>query len=400
MKKAKILRIITRLNIGGPAIHTILLTEGLDKNKFDSMLVCGKPGKNEGNMHYYAAEKNVKPVYITQLHRELNLLKDIVALFKIFKIIIGRRPNIIHTHTAKAGAIGRICGIIYNLCNPCHQINLIHTFHGHIFEGYFYRIKVRIFILLERFLAIFSSRILTVSPSLKKELVSLKIAKAEKIEVIPLGFELGKFLDIPFREDREIFNVGIVGRLTPIKNHYLFLESAAKILNKKNNFNIKFKIIGDGELKQELMKLVFRLNIQASVDFLGWQKDLAFIYSNLDLVALTSINEGTPVSLIEAMASGRVVVSTDVGGVKDLLGEESPLRSNCFEGFKIAQRGLLVKSQDSEGFSGALAYILSDKDLRRVICQQARNFARDNFCKERLIKDIENLYIQPAHQNP
>lgn len=393
MRKIKILRIIARLNIGGPAIHTILLTEGLDKGRFESLFVCGSTGKEEGDMLYYALDKDVKPIFIPELRRELSFIDDLAAFIKIYNIVRKEKPDIIHTHTAKAGTLGRIAGILYNYLNIYKRKRtiLIHTFHGHIFEGYFNKFQTQLFILIEKILAIFTSKIITVSESVKKELIALGICPEEKIEVIPLGLELEKFLKIPIR-DNTVLNIGIIGRLVPIKNHRLFLEAAAKVIANSPKMQSRFKIIGDGELREELVGCSNKLNINEWIDFLGWQKDLVSVYSNLDIVVLTSKNEGTPVSLIEAMASGRAVVATDVGGVKDLLGKESPESSHRGQSFKVLERGIIVKTCNSNSFSSALSYILRDNSLRENIGFRARAFVREKFAKERLIRDIEILY--------
>jgi glycosyltransferase involved in cell wall biosynthesis len=395
MEKIKILRIIARLNIGGPAIHAVLLTEGLDRTQFNSLLVCGSISKDEGDMSYYASGKNIKPIFIPELKRELNFFDDISAFKKIYKIIKYQQPDIIHTHTAKAGTLGRLAGILYNLFNfsKGKRIKLIHTFHGHVFEGYFSKFKTQIFILIERFLAIFSAKIITVSNSVKNELITFNICKENKIEVIPLGFELEKFLQIPERGNL-ILNIGIVGRLAPIKNHYLFLEAAAKVITDNPGKQLRFKIIGDGELRPALEEYSRECNINTSVDFLGWQEDLVDVYTNLDIVALTSLNEGTPVSLIEAMAAGRVVVATDVGGIKDLLGSETDTDVKPNANFKVLERGIIVKAQDASSFARALCLVLENNVLRKRIITLARDFIKTRFTKERLIKDIEGLYIR------
>lgn len=393
MKKIKILRIIARLNIGGPAIHTIILTEGLDKSRFESLLICGNTCKYEGDMFYYAIAKNIKPNFIPELKRRLNLFCDIVAFSKIYSIIKTEQPDIIHTHTAKAGALGRLAGILYKLLNPFNnrRIRLVHTFHGHIFEGYFNRLQTQIFILIERFLALFTSKIITVSESVKNELIALHIATGNKIEVIPLGLELDKFLEIPIR-DNIVSNIGIIGRLVPIKNHRLFLEAVALAIADNPKIQLRFKVIGDGELRKDLEECSTLLGIASKVEFLGWQKDLVNVYSNLDIVTLTSINEGTPVSLIEAMASGRAVVATDVGGVRDLLGTEINAEIKPGANFKILERGIIVKSGDSFSFAAALSFILQNNVLGKNMGEIARNFVKDNFTKDRLIRDMENLY--------
>lgn len=392
-KKRKILRIIARMNIGGPAIQAVLLTEGLDRNRFDSLLVHGKISKGEGDMIYYARERKIKSHFVPGLKRELDLFSDLAAFKAIYNIIKSEPPDIIHTHTAKAGALGRLAGILYNFLHPFRgkQIKLIHTFHGHIFEGYFNKFKTKLFIFIERFLALFTSKIITVSETTKDELISLNICGEDKIIVIPLGFELENFLGIPLKNNNT-FNIGIVGRLVPIKNHRLFLEAAARVLKDSPQMKLRFKIIGDGELKEELKKYACKLHITESIDFLGWQKDLAGIYSHLDIVALTSLNEGMPVSLIEAMASSRAVVATDVGGVNDLLGKEIDIDVGPDAGFVIMQRGILVKRCDPISFGNALNFILRDDKLRQGMGLLARNFVKTTFTKNRLIKDVENLY--------
>lgn len=395
MKKIKILRIIARLNIGGPAIHTILLTQGLDKTRFDSLLVCGNIGKDEGDMLYYGSDRGVKPILIPELKREPDFFKDIAAIKKIYYIIKTEQPDIIHTHTAKAGALGRMAGLCYNLMKlrKNKPVKLIHTFHGHIFEGYFGKFKASIFILIERFLAIFTLKIITVSNSVKDELLASRICREDKIEVIPLGLELENFLSIPIKDEGAL-NIGTIGRLVPVKNNRLFLEAAAKVIAGNPGKSFRFKIIGDGELRKDLEEYSNKLGIKSRVDFLGWQRDLAGIYSGLDIVALSSLNEGTPVSLIEAMAAGRAVVATDVGGVKDLLGSETDVGIKSSDDFKVMERGIAVKSGNTAGFAGALSFVAEDNELRKILGARARDFVQTQFTKERLIKDMDSLYAK------
>ena len=449
MKKIKVVRVIARLNIGGPAIHTILLTDGLNKDKFDSLLVCGTIAQDEGDMLYYARARNVVPYIIPELRRELNPLNDAIAFLKIYKLLRRENPDIIHTHTAKAGTLGRLAGIFYNLL-AARRIKLIHTFHGHVFEGYFGRFKTRLFIFIERFLAYFNSKIITVSSAVKEELVSLRISSEAKIEVIPLGLELDRFLELPLsrlpiqgtrdpassgKEAKRGVTIGIVGRLVPIKNHRLFLTSAAKVIRDNPALDLRFKIIGDGELRAELEEFTQKLNLGSVVEFNGWQKDLSGVYANLDIVCLTSINEGTPVSLIEAMASGKAVAATDAGGVKDLVGESlnefedecgfAPLEASCrrqpsdasgvlplmgftpleaveksasnerpLTGFSARKRGIMVRSGDADSFAGALSFLLRNEVIRKKMAAAGREFVREKFAKKRLIKDIESLYEQ------
>ena len=405
MKKIKVLRIIARLNIGGPAIHTVLLTAGLDKGRFESVLVRGAVSPGEGDMAYYARERGVRPIYVPELRRELNPLNDLIAFIKIFRIIKAEKPDIVHTHTAKAGALGRAAGVVYNcwrrLLRPAcggtrnDIAKLIHTFHGHIFEGYFGGLFTRIFIVIERVLACFTTKIVTVSEEVRKELISLGVAKDDKIAVIPLGFELERFLgvdvlDCPVKPGNDIGKVGIVGRLAPVKNHRLFLEAAARIIKEKPQLKARFKIVGDGQLRSELEEYARELKIEPWVEFTGWQRDLPAVYSDLDVVCLTSLNEGTPVSLIEAMACARVVVATEVGGVPDLLGGQREIK----EGFVIRERGVGVKPMDGAGFARALIFVLENEEIRKNLSKSAREYVKAVFSKERLIRDIENLYIE------
>lgn len=360
---------------------------------FDSLLVCGSVSKGEGDMSYYACQKNIKPIVIPELKREIKFRDDLTALKKIYSLIKAEEPQIIHTHTAKAGTLGRLAGILYNSLNlfTRKRVKLVHTFHGHVFEGYFGKTKTKLFVLIERFLAFFTAKIITVSASVKNELIGLGICPLNKIEVIPLGFDLERFLSIPAKENCTL-NIGIVGRLVPIKNHHLFLEAAAKAVNDNPQLRLRFEVIGDGELRQELESYSRKLNINQYVNFIGWQKDLVEIYSKLDVVALTSKNEGTPVSLIEAMASGRGVVATDVGGIKDLLGQQinTDIRPNA--NFKVLERGIMVSPEDADSFSKALIFILQNETLRKNMEERARDFVKNRFTKERLIGDIERLY--------
>lgn len=376
MKKIKILRIIARLNIGGPAIHSVLLTEGLDSSRFETTLVCGSLSEGEGSMLYYAQAKGVSPRVVQELGRELNIWNDLAAFLKIYSIIKIEKPDIIHTHTAKAGSLGRLAGLIYNMnVFRKKKVKLVHTFHGHALSGYFSSFTNRLFTVIERFLSGFTDVVITVSESVKNELLSLKICGQDKIKVIPLGFELDELLALKQRES-DIVNIGIVGRLVPIKNHRLFFDSAALLI--KDFPNVRFKVIGDGQLRKELEVYSSKSGLSKYVDFLGWQKDLAEIYSDLDVVALTSMNEGTPVSLIEAMAGARPVVATDVGGVRDLVGPD---------------RGFVVRPQDAQAFADKLRLLARNSALRKQMGLRGREFVKVMFLKSRLIKDMEELYL-------
>ncbi|MFA5389286.1 MAG: glycosyltransferase family 4 protein [Candidatus Omnitrophota bacterium] len=377
----KILRIIARLNIGGPARNAVLLSEGFP----GTVLVCGKTAGSEGDMLYLAGQKGIKPVIVEELGRELSWKDDWAAFWKIYRIIKQEKPDIIHTHTAKAGALGRMAGIIYRFQTRIGGPNaglspyLVHTFHGHVFHGYFGRIRTEFFIWTEKILALFTDKIITVSQNLKDELArKYRIAPEEKIQVIELGFELDELLKLPPRENSGTVNIGIVGRLVPIKNHKMVLDCACMIKKNARSNAIRIIIVGDGELKKELVRYIEELGIKDMVEFRGWVKDLKAIYEELDIAVLTSLNEGTPVSLIEAMAAARPVVATKVGGVSDIVED--------------GKNGYLAESEDAEEFSKKLSDLIKDPEKRRKFGEYGRNMVKERFSKERLIKDTKRLY--------
>jgi len=378
----KIVRIITRLNIGGPVINAVLLSEGLSRYGFSSCLVAGNIEQGEGDMSYFACERGVKPIIIHELVRSIGLLKDLKALWKIYRIIKREKPDIVHTHTAKAGTLGRIASVLAGV--PVR----VHTFHGHVFDGYFNKVTAKIFIVIERFLARFTTKIIAVSNSVAEAVwKEYDIAPREKIEVIPLGFDLEKFLaadrykGVLKKElglNSDILLAGIVGRLVPIKNHKLFLDAAKTLVTHNLSLTTKFVIVGNGELRGDLEEYANKLGIKKDVIFLGWRRDLETIYADLDIVCLTSFNEGTPVSLIEAMASSKPVIATDVGGVKDIV--------------KDGVSGRLVCSGDVNNLGAAILELLEDGNKRLEMGDNGRMFVRENFNKHRLIEDTKNLY--------
>lgn len=393
-KKTRILRIIDRLNIGGPAIHTILLTNGLDKSRFDTILVTGTVEQDEGEMWYLTEEKGIQPVRIPELRRSLNVHHDAVAFWKILRLAMREKPDIIHTHKSKAGTLGRMAGL---LLKWRYSSKLVHTFHGHVLHGYFSRAKSQLFIRIERFLARFTDRIIAVSASVKQELIDLKIAPEKKIKIIPLGLELEKLIHTECRAPRQnnFRSVGIVGRLVPIKNHKMFLDSIRLLRDEwKSRPDIKFFITGDGPLRRELEEYTERLGISQDVSFTGWRKDVGAIYSQLDIVTLTSLNEGTPVALIEAMAAGKPVISTDVGGVRDLFSDSFRLCAHRDKVIlKVHDQGILIPSGDAEGMAAALKNLLQNEDLRKKMGEAGRKTVYPKYDILRLLEDMKALYL-------
>lgn len=375
----RVLRIIARLNIGGPAIHVSLLTSGLNDAVFQSRLVTGVISASEGDMSDLACRLGVDPIVIPWLGREISPLDDLRALLALIRLIWQERPHIVHTHTAKAGFLGRLAAFV------CGVPVIVHTFHGHVFRGYFSPLKTRFFIWLERLAARLSSVILTVSEGLRDDLISFRIAPAERIRVIPLGLPLADLTHLDslrggFRHELGCSTgtplVGIIGRLVPIKNHELFLTAAQYVLQAMPQ--VHFVIVGDGERRVELEALAAQMGLSEAVHFTGWRRDLPLIYADLDVVVISSHNEGTPVSLIEAMAAGVPVVSTSVGGVPDVL--------------KGGELGTLVPPGDAEALAEAVLQAL--RAGRGPRTQQAQTWALARYDAARLVADMRALYLE------
>jgi len=386
VEKIKVVRLITRMNIGGPAIHVSLLSGGLDKDAFSSTLITGRVSSNEGDMTYLAGEFGVKPLVIPELHREPDIISDIITFFKLYKFIKKERPDVIHTHSSKAGLIGRIVARLLGV--PV----VIHTIHGHVFHSYFSRPKTIFFIFLESLLAGITDRIVAISETLKKEIKEyLGLKDDAKLALIPLGFDLDRFLQSD-KDDRgdelrgelgiekEAIVIGAVGRLTAVKNRKMFLETAREIKKANSSKNIKFLIVGDGELKEELMALADKLDIRKDVIFAGWRKneDMHLVYRAMDIVTLTSLNEGTTVSAIEALAGARPVVTTAAGGVKDVIEDN--------------KSGFIVPINDVDAFSNKVSALINDKEKRDGFGSHGRDFVKNKYSSKRLITDIEKLY--------
>jgi glycosyltransferase involved in cell wall biosynthesis len=381
-EKIKILRVIARLNIGGPAIHVVNLAAGQDPDRFEQLLVVGSENPGEGSMMDYALSKGVKPLVIPEIVTAFRLTtRDLKALVKLYLLIRRHRPHIVHTHTAKAGFLGRLAARLAGV--PI----ILHTYHGHVLHGYFGRAKSWLLCLMEKVLARFTDRLVTVSEQVKRELIAYGIGKPEQITVIPLGLDLEPFLNShiergQFRQELALNNdarlVGIVGRIFPIKNHFLFLEAAARVATREAA--VRFVIVGDGVLRSALEQQAQALGIADRVLFTGWRRDLPCIYADLDVLVVSSDNEGTPVSAIEAMAAGCPVVATHVGGLPDLVTD--------------GETGYLVPPRNPEGLANAVLCLLRDSETARRIAQNARAMVREHFSLQRLIADEEYLYRQ------
>ncbi len=372
----RVMNIIARLNVGGPALYVTLLTEKFGTPDYDSVMVCGTIDPGEGDMNYYAEQHGIKPIVIPELGRSLNLRRDLTALYKVYRVIREYQPDIVHTHTAKAGFVGRVAARLAGV--PV----VVHTFHGHSFRGYFNPVMTKVFILLERWAASLSDTIITLTEGLRRELAEeYHVARKKQITVLPLGLDLNGFAATPrhpgqFRAAWGIPPgaplVGIVGRIVIVKNHALFLEAAARI--RQAIPEARFAIVGDGDLRPEVEAQVDALGLRDAVTFTGWQRDLAPIYSDMDVLVISSISEGMPVSVIEALAAGCPVVATTVGGLPDLL--------------EHGRLGTLVPPNDAEALAAA---------VEQTLCQppdvtETQRQMIDRYGIDRLVTDLDGLY--------
>jgi glycosyltransferase involved in cell wall biosynthesis len=385
----RVLRIINRLNLGGPTYNAAYLSKFISA-EFETLLVAGMKDESEASSEYIVENLDLKPHYIKDMYREINPIKDYPAYKELVRIIKEFKPDIVHTHAAKAGAIGRLAA--YNCGVPI----IIHTFHGHVFHSYFGSFKTKVFLEIERFLAKRSTKIIAISTIQKKELCEeFKVAPCNKFETISLGFNLKRFQEdnvnrrVEFRKKYGLgesdLAIGIVGRLVPVKNHKLFLEAFANA-KKQCSRPIKAIIIGDGELRENLENLVTTLNLSFSADkaegvdvlFTSWIKAIETALPGLDLIALSSFNEGTPVSLIEAQAANVPIISTRVGGIEDIVIEN--------------ETAILTENNDLQDFSNKLIELVNDEKKLDVMKTKGYEFVKIKFSYETLCTNMSNLY--------
>ena len=376
----RIARLIARLNVGGPAIHVILLTQYLKKYGYETTLVSGVEADHEGDMLHLARERDVTPIRIPELGRALNPVRDIFTLVKLCKLLRQIRPHIVHTHTAKAGTLGRIAAWLTG--TPV----IIHTFHGHVLSGHYSKWLTGFYRIVERFLARHSTRIISVSGKCRQDLLDLGIGDERKMLRIPLGLELERFpIDVEKHRGKLRARLGlgddapliaIVARLVPIKRHDIFLKAAA-IVHKRFP-EARFLIVGDGETRGRMEELARDLGVQEAVIWMGFVEDPAEIYADADISALTSDDEGLPVAVIESLSSGRAVVATRVGGVPELVEE--------------GVSGYLAERGDAEDFARALALALEDIERTRKMGATAQQRILKEISISRLAADLDRLY--------
>jgi glycosyltransferase involved in cell wall biosynthesis len=378
--RIRVLRIIARLNVGGTAVHVTLLTKYLDRERFETVLVSGTENPGEGTMIDFTRAHGIEPMIVPEMVGQATLApRDAVALWRLVRLMRRYRPHIVDTHTAKAGSLGRVAAWMAGV--PV----IVHTYHGHVLEGYYDPVRTRLLRVMERGLARLSTRLLVVSRRVGEDLVRLGAVPADKIEVVPLGMDLAPFLDVDHRRGRlrrefgipdEAPIVAIVSRIFAIKNHALFIDAAARVLRELPD--VRFLIVGDGILRPAIEQQAARLGIQQNVIFTGWRRDLAEIYADTTILVVSSNNEGTPVSAIEAMASAVPVVATRVGGLPDLI--------------RDGETGVLVPPRSIAALSDALVALLKDPSERRRLGTAARADAVARFSVDRLIEDTTRLY--------
>jgi glycosyltransferase involved in cell wall biosynthesis len=390
----RVLRIINRLNIGGPTYNVAYLSKFLSQ-KYETQIVSGMIEPGEGSSIYVLESLGLSHTLIPTMFRNISPKNDWKSFKQIRAIINEFKPDIVHTHAAKAGALGRTAALFSS-----HKPKLIlHTYHGNIFDGYFSKVKSFIFLTIERTLARFTTAIISISPLQKDDLVhKYEITIADKIHVIPLGFMLDQFSEdldkkrIQIRNEFKISEnqplVVITGRLTSIKNHIFFIDVLTYC---KNVLKLNFSalIVGDGELREELIQYAKDADLSTSfliaeaadndLVFTSFRKDIDAINAAADLVVLTSINEGTPVSIIEAMAAGRAVITTPVGGVSDFI-------ENHVNGI-ICETNLAI-------FANEVGRLLSSKSLRFELGNKAKKSVKELFDYKRLVSDMDALYTQ------
>jgi glycosyltransferase involved in cell wall biosynthesis len=363
--------------------------------EFETMLAIGGKDDHEADADHLAESLGINPVIIPEMKRSLRPASDSEAYKKVKDLILKFKPHIVHTHAAKAGVIGRMAAY------SCKVPVIVHTFHGHVFHSYFSKWTSNTFIQIERYLAKQSSGIIAISKTQKEELANMyNICPAEKIKIIPLGLDLDKFSGHNSFAKRDRFRkhfhisdnelaIGIIGRIVPVKNHSMFV-SVAKNISGKYGKKVKFVVIGDGDMREQMESEFIASGLdysyfpdnprEATVICTSWQTDMDVVIAGLDIIALTSHNEGTPLSLIEAQAASKPVVSTNVGGVTDVV-------INGVTGF-------IVAPGDVDAFSKSIAQLIDDPALREKFGNESSQSVKDKFSYQRLVKDMSAYYYE------
>lgn len=375
------LRVIARLNMGGPAHQAGLLSgRRFHSERYRTLLVHGSLAPGEASLTGIAEEEGATMRFLPEMRQAIHPLHDSRALAKLIRVVRAFRPDIVHTHTAKAGFLGRQAALALR-----PRPLIVHTYHGHVLEGYFGPAKTRLYLELERAMARVSDRLIGVSQATVDDLVRLGVAPREKFRVLPLGLDLDRFAEpgpASRGEARRGLGLGenevllaFVGRFAPIKRLDLLLEAFARA--RASEPRLRLAMVGDGDERAGLERRAGELGIGVDVRFLGYRRDLRPVFAAADLAVLSSDNEGTPVSLIEAAAAGLPAVATDVGGVNEVVSEDT---------------GLLVPPNDPQALAEAIGTMATDPTRRQEAGQAARKRALDRYSADRLIADVDSLY--------
>jgi glycosyltransferase involved in cell wall biosynthesis len=379
----RVLRLIARLNMGGPALHVAYLTDGLKDRGYETTLAAGSLATGESTMSFVADDLGVRVEPIPQLHRDVSPLYDTLSVARIVRLIRKERPHILHTHTAKAGAVGRLAAVLAREARPPI---VVHTFHGHVLRGYFGPVATAGFRGVERSLAAATTRLVAVSPQVRDDLVDLDVAPREKFTVIRLGIDLDRRLTGAAGDGAELrrlfgvspdeFVVGWIGRMTAIKRVPELLDAFRRL--RARGVEARLCLVGDGPDREQVEQRAHELGVSRHTLFVGYQRDVAPYYSFFDAFALPSANEGTPVVAIESLAAERPVVASRVGGVPDVVED--------------GVGGTLVRVGDVEAVAAALEQLARDPELRRRLGEQGRRFVLPRYRVERLVDDVDELY--------
>lgn len=376
--RRRVYHVIARLNIGGPAVHVSLLASRLPAS-YDPVVLTGEVGPDEGDMTYFAREQGIEPLLVGGLGRELKPLRDLTLVWRLYRVFASERPVIVHTHTAKAGAVGRLAAWLAGV--PV----IVHTFHGHVLRGYFGRVKTAIFGAIERTLARITDCVITLGEAQRREILDFGIGTPERSVAVPLGLDLQPLVELPRRTGAlqrelglppETLLCGIIARLVPIKAHDVFVHACVKAA--RSNPNLHFAIVGDGELRGQVEKHVAEHELTNRIHFLGWRRELNPVYSDLDIVVLSSNNEGLPTTLIEAQAAGIPVVSTAVGSTAEILED--------------GVTGHLVAIGDHEALGARIAELAADPARASAMGALGRKRVLERFGVARLVGDMDRLY--------
>jgi glycosyltransferase involved in cell wall biosynthesis len=378
MKKIKIIRIITRLSISGSSQHVMEMAAMFNSGRYSTTVIYGNVESYEQDNLYLAKNLGLDMINMPRMKREISPINDIITIWKLWRIMRKIKPDIVHTHTAKAGQVGRFAAWLAGV--PV----IIHTFHGNNFKGYFSRFFSGVSVNLERIMAWLSTCIIAISERQREELLAFRIAPRGKIRVIPRGIDLGRIKhdnevvgrfkqEYGIASDRKL--IGFIGRLTQIKNPHCFIDIASEVLKKRQD--VVFLFVGDGEMAEELKARVRELGLQENIIFTGFIKDLRPLYADLDALLLTSYNEGTPVAILESMANSVPVIASRVGGVPDLI--------------EAGVSGSLFDPADVGGFAKCVLDRLDNPGKYESMAESALKTIHRDYTLERLRDSMEAL---------